>query len=78
MYSHEITRYLEERNYQITPREFTDIINSSPQVCDVYYNKENGEEFRFVTTDNFSWTIKLKEDKYKKLKLSNKENKRAQ
>lgn len=70
MYSHEITDYLNKRNYQLTPIEFMDVINTSPQVVDVLYKKdEYGERFKIKTNDNYNWDISLLEDKPKKLTL---------
>ena len=66
MYSHEITEYLNKRNYELTPKEFVDVINSSPQVNEVLYRPENN--FKLKTTDNYNWQIKLKESKKLTLK----------
>lgn len=69
MYSHEITEYLNKRNYELTPLEFMAVINTSPQIHEVLYNKESGNQFKIKTTDNFSWQIKLADDKPKTLAL---------
>ena len=69
MYSHEITDYLNKRNYELTPIEFLDVINSSPQIHEVLYKKDGVEQFKIKTTDNFSWNIRLLDDKPKTLKL---------
>lgn len=61
MYSHEIEEYINKNNKELTPLEFLGVINSSPQICDVYYMKESN--FRIKTTDNFTIDFKMKEEK---------------
>ena len=65
MYSWEIEEYLNKKNKEVTPKEFTDIINSSTQIYEVQYQPENN--FRLKTTDNY--TLDLKMVKEKKLTL---------
>lgn len=71
MYSHEIVEYIQKNNNELTPLEFIDIINSSPQICDVYYEPNN--KFRIKTTDNFTIDFNLIE-KSKQLTLKKDRN----
>lgn len=73
MYSWEIEKYLSKRNKELTPKEFIDVINTSPQVNEVLYKPENN--FRIKTDENISWDVKLIEDKPKSLKLEKKATK---
>ncbi len=73
MYSFEITEYLNKRNYTLTPKEFVDVINSSPQIKEVYF--KGGDEFdrfKMQTDDGFNWNIKI--NKPKKLTLKKDSN----
>lgn len=65
MYSWEIEEYLKNRNYNITPLEFMAIINTSPQIKDVYYEPE--DNYRIKTDDGYTRDIKM-ETKVLKLK----------
>ena len=71
MYSHEIEDYLRKNNRQLTPLEFMGVINTSPQVVNVEFNKDNN--FTFKTTDGFSMNFKMIEDS-KKLTLKKDRN----
>ena len=73
MYSWEIEEYLNKKNHKLTPTEFVDIINSSPQVKDVYYNKEN--KFKIKPDDYKGMEITLIEERSKSLKLTRKSDK---
>lgn len=69
MYSFEITEYLNKRNYTLTPKEFVDVINSSPQIKEVYF--KGGDEFdrfKMQTDDGFNWNIRINKPKTKILK----------
>lgn len=66
MYSHEIEDYLRKNNRQLTPLEFMGVINTSPQVVNVEFNKDNS--FTFKTTDGYSMNFNMIE-KTKALKL---------
>lgn len=66
MYSHEIEDYLKKNNRQLTPLEFMGVINTSPQVVNVEFNKDNS--FTFKTTDGYSMNFNMIE-KPKALKL---------
>lgn len=73
MYSFEITEYLNKRNYTLTPKEFVDVINSSPQIKEVYF--KGGDEFdrfKMQTDDGFNWNIKINKPKIKTLKKDSK------
>lgn len=73
MYSWEIEEYLKQRNYNITPLEFMAIINTSPQIKDVYF--QGGDEydkFKMCTDDEYNWNIRMqKEPKKLTLKKDN-------
>jgi len=63
MYSHEIAKYLEERNYCLTPKEILQIINVSinTQIFYISYNTEyNYYEIR--TRDGYCFKFGVKEN----------------
>ena len=60
MYSWEIQKYLEERNYRIDSSEvYSQIINTSPQICRVALGERNGKEFSYeiYTNDGYHWLV---------------------
>lgn len=63
MYSHEIQKYLEERNYTLTPEEILQIIDVSinTQIFYISYNSEyNFYEIR--TRDGYCFKFGVKEE----------------
>jgi hypothetical protein len=73
MYSYEITEYLNKRNYELTPIEFMDVINGSPQIKDVYFQGgDKYDKFKMCTDDGYNWNIRMqKEPKKLTLKKDN-------
>lgn len=66
MYSHEIEDYLRKNNRELTPLEFMGVINTSPQIVNVEFIKDNS--FTFITTDGYSMNFRMIEEP-KKLAL---------
>lgn len=71
MYSWEINDYLNKRNYELTPIEFMDLINKSPQITDVYVELgEYFDKFKLITNDGFHAQFRMEvEQPHKKLTL---------
>lgn len=69
MYSFEIMKYLQERNFRITPLEFMAIINSSPQIKYVDYDKRSSI-YTITSDDGLSVGVDIIEEpktlKYKR------------
>lgn len=59
MYSHEIEKLLKLKNNLVSIREYLEIC-SSPQVDHIFYEND---EFTIWTTDNYKFTLKIKEEK---------------
>ena len=60
MYSDEIQRYLEERNYHIDGDEiYPKIINTSPQICRVSLgeHRDNKYSYHIYTNDGYDWIV---------------------
>lgn len=74
MYSWEIEDYINKRNHKLTPIEFVDVINNSPQIKDVYYNKDDYNKFKIKPDDYKGMEITLLEDKPKVLTLKRDSN----
>lgn len=60
MYSHEIDRYMTERNYKLTRDEYKWIssISRSPQISEIKYDCFNNN-FNIYTKDGYHWTFTL-------------------
>lgn len=58
MYSHEIQQLLELKNYLINHIEYLNILNTSPQINHVEYNKQQ-DEYEMWTTDNYYFKYKV-------------------
>ena len=56
MYSYEIQKLLELRNYYVSVKEYEQIIKS-PQVN---YVKYTGQLFHISTSDNYQFVLKIK------------------
>lgn len=56
MYSYEIQKLLELKNYYVSVKEYEQIIKS-PQVN---YVKYNGQSFHISTSDNYQFVLKIK------------------
>lgn len=70
MYSFEINNYLNKRNYELTPIEFMDLINTSPQIIDVYVELgEYYDKFKIITDDGFTTQFRMQVEITKKLTL---------
>lgn len=75
MYSYEIQDYLNKKNYELTPIEFMDVINTSPQVKDVYFKYgDKFDHFKMCTDDGHSWNFRMQKEEPKTLTLK-KDNK---
>lgn len=57
MYSEEIKKYIELKNYILEPKEYVNIIESSPQIDHIIF-RDN--EFNLYTNDNYNFRIKIK------------------
>ena len=62
MYSHEIKKFLEERNYCLTPEEILQVINVSinTQIYYVSYNQEYNY-YEILTRDGYMFRFGVKE-----------------
>lgn len=70
MYSWEINDYLNKRNYELTPIEFMDLINKSPQIKDVYVELgEYYDKFKYCTDDGYQGYFRMQVEQPKKLTL---------
>lgn len=58
MYSHEIKRLLIIRNYILSVKEYSDIVQTSSQIDHVKYNDETNE-FTMWTKDNYTFKFKI-------------------
>ena len=59
MYSYEIKKYLEDKDYKLTLDEYYNLVNNSPQIIDVkfegiydFFHKKT-----ISTSDDYSWGI---------------------
>lgn len=68
MYSHEIQKYVEDRNRQLTPLEFMAIINTSPQIKQVDL-APNSANYTIKTEDGFNININIIEEPPVKKKI---------
>ena len=59
MYSEEIQRLLELRNYYVSYKEYIEIIKS-PQIDHIKYENQG---FSIWTTDGYSFKLKLRKEK---------------
>lgn len=62
MYSHEIQKWLELRNYLLTVKEYFNICKTSPQIREVSYNSFE-DTFNIITDDNYNFKFKVKKEK---------------
>lgn len=58
MYSEEIKRLLEERNYLVSVKEYVKIVKS-PQVDHVKYKNQ---EFNIYTTDGYKFKLQVRKE----------------
>lgn len=61
MYSWEIAKLLELRNYLLSVKEYFYICDTSPQISRVYYDSYNNE-FNIETTDRYKFKFKVKKE----------------
>jgi hypothetical protein len=59
MYSEEIKRLIEQRNYLISIKEYIEIIKS-PQVDHVIYKNQ---EFNIWTTDGYKFKLQIRKER---------------
>ncbi len=59
MYSHEIQKLLELRNYYVSVKEYMQIIKS-PQIDHIKYENQT---FKIWTTDNYKFSLRIKFEK---------------
>ena len=62
MYSHEILRLLELRNYLLTVQEYLDICKTSTQIREVSYDPFE-DSFRINTNDSYNFKFKIKKER---------------
>ena len=76
MYSWEFKDYFNKRNYELTPIEFMDLINGSPQITDVYVELgEYYDKFKLITNDGYTEQFRMQvEQPHKKLTLKKDNN----
>lgn len=58
MYSYEINKTLESRNYNIDSETYMDICNTSPQISRVKYDSYDNK-YEILTNDNFYWKFNI-------------------
>lgn len=60
MYSHEIDSYLRNRNWELNPIEYMNIINvkASPELDHITYNHKDND-YKVWTKNGYEWTIKV-------------------
>lgn len=59
MYSYEIERLMKIKRYVINYSEYFEILNTSPQINHVSYDKEN-DNFKINTDDRYEFNFKVK------------------
>lgn len=59
MYSEEIKRLLEFKNYLLTSKEYIEMCEKSPQIVRVTYNPFE-DTFRVITSDNYEFRFKVR------------------
>lgn len=65
MYSHEIQKLLEMRNYLIDNKEYLDICDTSPQINHIKYEPYE-DNFHMWTKDNYEFKFKVYKKEAKK------------
>lgn len=59
MYSWEIQKLLELKNYLLSVKEYYDICDNSPQIIRVYYDIFE-DSFHLITNDNYEFKFKVR------------------
>lgn len=59
MYSHEIQKLLELKQYLISVRDYYNICDTSPQINRIKY-ESSSNDYEIWTNDNYYWKFKLK------------------
>lgn len=64
MYSHEIEKFIKEKNYILDKDEYKKIFNvdNNPQIVQMKYDSYN-DDFEMKTSDNYYFKVKVKNKK---------------
>jgi len=65
MYSWEIAKLLELRQYVLDVKEYFDLCDTSPQITRVTYNPYN-DKIKVLTSDRYEFNFKIKRKEIKK------------
>jgi hypothetical protein len=62
MYSWEIQKYLDERNYHVDSDEMYNIVDTSPQINWIEFNSCSDKDFSYKigTKDGYTWVVWMK------------------
>ena len=62
MYDHELTRYIEERNYNLSKNEYIYVCSTCPQINHVSYNAWS-DTFEMWSDAGVRWEFKVYKEK---------------
>ena len=70
MYSWEIAKLLELRNYVLDVKEYFDICDTSPQITRVSYNPYD-DKIKVLTSDSYEFNFKIKRKEFENGRKNN-------